>query len=113
VTGRDIELLAACAGTAACAALSAMEYVRLRRGRLAWHDVITVSFALYFGLLSVIGWAAWLSGTFLVIVLGRDWWDRKGKRAARELGLKSRARLAAVVEKAREAGSPLPEGAGV
>jgi hypothetical protein len=61
VTGRDIELIATCAGTAACAALAATEYVRLHRGRLAWWDVIAVSFALYFGLLAVIGWGAWLS----------------------------------------------------
>lgn len=45
-------------------------------------------------------------------VLGWDWWNRKGKRAAMALGEKSRAALAAVVEKAREAGTPLPEGAG-
>lgn len=47
----------------------------------------------------------------VLLMLGRDWWNRKGKRAARALGEKSRARLAAVVEKAREAGTPAPQGA--
>lgn len=44
-------------------------------------------------------------------VLARDWWNRRGRRVAKALGEKSRAVLAAVVAKAREAGTPLPEGA--
>lgn len=44
-------------------------------------------------------------------VLAWDWWNRKGKRAAKAAGAKSRALLAAIVVKAREAGTPLPEGA--
>lgn len=45
-------------------------------------------------------------------VLARDWWNRKGRRAAKLVGAKSRAVLAAIVAKAREAGSPpVPEGA--
>jgi len=44
-------------------------------------------------------------------VLARDWWNRKGRKVARQLGAKGRAVLAAVVAKARDAGTPLPEGA--
>jgi hypothetical protein len=44
-------------------------------------------------------------------VLAWDWWHRKGKRVAKAIGAKSRAVLAAVVARAREAGTPLPEGA--
>jgi hypothetical protein len=57
-------------------------------------------------------WAAagFCAGT--LALLACDWWKRKGRRVARELGAKSLARLAAVVEKAREAGTLLPEGAG-
>jgi hypothetical protein len=45
-------------------------------------------------------------------VLAWNRWNRKGRRAARAIGARSAAALAAVVEKAREAGTPLPEGAG-
>ena len=48
----------------------------------------------------------------VLAVLAWNRWNRKGKRAAKAIGAKSAAVLAAVVEKAREAGSPLPEGAG-
>jgi cobalamin biosynthesis protein CobD/CbiB len=55
----------------------------------------------------------WLAATFqavlVIILLGWDWWNRNGKRVAKALGEKSRAALAAIVEKAREAGSPVPE----
>jgi len=60
---------------------------------------------------------AWLDGgaeaLILVLVLGPDWWNRRGRKVARAVGAKSRALLAAVVERAREAGSrsPVPEGA--
>jgi hypothetical protein len=43
-------------------------------------------------------------------VLAWDWWNRKGKRVAKAIGAKSRAVLAAVVERAREAGTPVPQG---
>lgn len=47
-----------------------------------------------------------------LVLLGRDWWNRKGRKAAKALGLKSLAVLAVIVAKAREAGSaPVPEGA--
>lgn len=54
--------------------------------------------------------AAW-NAVLVVVLLGWDWWNRKGKRVAKALGGKSRAVLAAVVAKAREAATPLPEGA--
>lgn len=53
---------------------------------------------------------AGLCGAALV-VLGWDWRNRKGRKVVRALGHKARAALAAIVERAREAGSPLPEGA--
>jgi len=46
----------------------------------------------------------------LAWLLGKDWWNKRGRKAARELGAKSRAALAAVVARAREAGTPLPQG---
>jgi hypothetical protein len=55
--------------------------------------------------------AAGFSAATLALLL-RDWWNRKGKRAAGALGAKSAALLAAVIQKAREAGTPMPEGAG-
>jgi hypothetical protein len=45
-------------------------------------------------------------------VLAWDRWNRKGRRAAKALGEKSRALLDAVVERLREAELPVPEGAG-
>lgn len=53
-----------------------------------------------------------VSCALIAFLLGTDWWKRGGKKAAREIGAKSRAVLAAVIEKARDAGTPLPEGAG-
>jgi len=52
---------------------------------------------------------AW-NAVLIAVILGTDWWNRKGRKAAKALGLKSRAVLAGLVEKAREAGAPLPEG---
>jgi hypothetical protein len=46
-----------------------------------------------------------------LIVLGWDWWNRRGRKVAKLIGEKSRALLAAIVERAREAGSPVPQGA--
>jgi hypothetical protein len=50
-------------------------------------------------------------GAAALAVLAWDWWNRKGKRVAKAIGAKSRAVLAAVVEKWREAGTPVPQGA--
>jgi len=54
--------------------------------------------------------AAWETAV-LAVILGADWWDRRGRKTAKQLGEKSRAVVAAIVAKAREAGTPLPEGA--
>jgi len=56
-------------------------------------------------------WAG--AGMFALSVLAAllwDWWNRESKRAAKVIGEKSRAVLAAVVERAREAGTPVPQG---
>lgn len=45
-------------------------------------------------------------------VLAWDRWNRKGKRAAKHVGEKSRALLAAVVERLKDVAVPVPEGAG-
>ena len=56
-------------------------------------------------------WFGAASNAVLVaVLLGGDWWNRRGRKAARQLGAKSRAVLAAVIERAREAGTSLPEG---
>ena len=47
----------------------------------------------------------------VLAVLGRDWWKRKGRKAAGELGAKSRALVENLVERVREAGTPVPQGA--
>jgi hypothetical protein len=56
VTGRDTVLCAVSAGTVAAVALAVTEGARMLRGKTAWWDIILVSFAGYFGLLSVLGW---------------------------------------------------------
>lgn len=48
-------------------------------------------------------WAAVFCALALVL-LGRDWWNRGGRRAARELGAKARALLDALTRRWREAG---------
>lgn len=58
----------------------------------------------------------WVAAGFCVATLAlllRDWWRRRGRKVAKLVGAKSRAVLAAIVEKAREAGSPLPSPEGV
>lgn len=56
-------------------------------------------------------WAAW-NACVIAVLLGWDWWNRKGKRAAKELGTKSAALVAGLVERVRDAGGAVPEGAG-
>lgn len=55
-------------------------------------------------------WAAW-NACVIAVLLGWDWWNRKGKRAAKALGAKSAALVAGLVERVREAGGAVPEGA--
>ena len=55
--------------------------------------------------------AGWFTGSAVSLVIGLAiwWWRRKDrKRAAKALGYKSRALLAAVVRRAREAARPRP-----
>jgi len=85
----------------------------LRQGRGEWRALAATGLGSLVAVCAIE--RAWpgvaLNGALLALLLG-DWWRRKGKRIARELGAKGRAVLAAVVAKARDAGTPLPEGAG-
>ena len=57
-------------------------------------------------------WAAAGFCTLTLILLFGDWWRRRGRKVARQLGAESLAVLAAIVKRAREAGSaPVPQGA--
>jgi hypothetical protein len=49
----------------------------------------------------------------ILVLLARDWWNRRGKRAAKALGSKSLALLARLARKALDAAIPAPEGARV
>ncbi len=63
------------------------------------------------GLIATLAARNWVAAGFCVatlVLLARDWWNRKGRKSAKALGEKSRAALAAIVDRAREAGSPLP-----
>jgi hypothetical protein len=55
--------------------------------------------------------AAALAFAAVLILVAGDWWNRRGRKAARELGAKSRARVEALADALRDAGSPVPEGA--
>jgi hypothetical protein len=50
-----------------------------------------------------------LNGALLALLLG-DWWKRRGLKVAKVLGERGRAVIAGLLEKVRDAGSPLPEG---
>jgi hypothetical protein len=65
------------------------------------------------GLVSSLAAGWWAGAGFCaatLLLLGRDWWNRRGRKAAKAIGEKGRAVLAAIVVKAREAGAPVPEG---
>lgn len=47
----------------------------------------------------------------IAIVLGSDWRNRRGRKVAKAIGERGRAVIAGLVEKVRDAGPPLPEGA--
>jgi hypothetical protein len=74
-----------------------------------WFEVVTASVGLVY-LLVARDWAAAGFCAATLILLGWDWWNRGGRKAAKALGAKSRAALAAIVAKAREAGTPVPQG---
>jgi hypothetical protein len=99
------------ASTAVCAGFWARATGREREWKLLTSAGIGL---LLLGCLLHRAWfAAGVQALILALVLGPDWWNRRGRKAARTVGAKSRALLAAVVERAREAGSrsPVPEGA--
>ena len=91
------------------AGLAAFRFLALGRHR-EWARYGALTFALS-ALLGVVerDWsvAAFCAGIAILLLLW-DWWNGGGRKAARQVGDKSRALLAAVIEKAREAGSPLP-----
>jgi hypothetical protein len=62
---------------------------------------------------SLIGrnWAAAGFCAATLIILGRDWWNRRGRKVAKLIGEKSRALIAGLVEKLRGELEPAPEGA--
>ena len=52
--------------------------------------------------------AAW-NAAWVAVLLGRDWWNRKGRKTVKLLGVKAKAARDAIVRRAREAGTPPPE----
>lgn len=52
-----------------------------------------------------------MSAAMIAVILGSDWWNRRGRKVAKVIGERGRAVIAGLVEKVRDAGSPLPEGA--
>lgn len=46
----------------------------------------------------------------LVILLGHDWWNRRGRKAAKSLGARGRAVIAGLLARLRDAVEPVPEG---
>lgn len=72
-------------------------------------------------LVALVGLAASLAGGYwlaaglclaTLILLFRDWWNRKGRRVAKLIGGKGRAVITGLAEKLREVLEPVPEGAG-
>jgi hypothetical protein len=68
------------------------------------------------GMLAAVGTRHWLDASLfaaagLLALLG-DWWNRKGKRAAKTLGAKSQALIGRPAGKLGESPEPVPEGAG-
>jgi hypothetical protein len=53
--------------------------------------------------------AAW-NALLAVVLLGWDWWNRKGRRVAKQLSEEARALVAGLAEKLRETLEPAPEG---
>lgn len=73
----------------------------------------TVALTATAGLIGSLRYGYWAGAGFCagtLVLLACDWWNRRGRKAARKLGEKSRAALAAIVERMREAGKPVPQG---
>ena len=97
------------AGVSLGCLLSAWMAVRFRL-----HSLMTAGFPLgaLIGDLTTGQWpGAGIAGACLLVILGRGWWNKRGGKAARELGAKSRARVEALVGALRDLGQPVPEGA--
>lgn len=62
MSGPDVPAWLAIIGTPAFAALGLIELARYGRDARAWWDMIAVGFAVWFGLLAVIGWAVLAAG---------------------------------------------------
>ena len=93
---------------ALCFVVQAALYWRF--GGPRWQWVITATGLVIEVLLR--GWAAAaVTGGALVAIIGSDWWNRRGRKAARDLGAKSRARVGALLGALRDLGQPVPEGA--
>lgn len=84
--------------------------LRLPGGRSWWRLsmalVVLVGLA---GALAVRNWPAAEVCAATLILLTRDWWNRRGRRAAKELGAKSRARIEGLVGRTREVLQPSPQ----
>jgi hypothetical protein len=96
-----------------CGFLLAMA-VSATRGRLSRGWLPFIIGAAAGGLLAGLLSGRWDEAGFCaaaLAVLAWDRWNKRGRKVAKLIGAKGRAVLAAVVEKAREAGTPLPEGA--
>ena len=109
------------AGAAVTAFICAAQFLGTA-GCLHYRD-FPVMLRRYTALSAAVGLAVTVQGGYWVAagfcagtlaLLARDWWNRRGRKVARLIGEKGRAALAAVVERAREAGtrSPVPQGAG-
>lgn len=102
--------LFALAGVAFLASGAAVRQRRMHDGRLlaaAGTGLLALDCALagaWFG-------AVW-NVVLLAILLGHDWWNRRGRKVAKALGEKGRAVITGLAEKLREVLEPVPEGAG-
>ena len=57
---------------------------------------------------------AGVQAAVIALILGSDWWNKRGRKVVRQFGAKAKAARDAIVRRAREAGArpPVPQGAG-
>lgn len=100
--------LFALAGVASLASGAAVGQRRMHDGRLlaaTGTGLLALDCALegaWFG-------AIW-NVVLLAILLGHDWWNRRGRKVAKSLGARGRAVIAGLLERLRDAVEPVPEG---
>ena len=97
----------------AVASLAASAAALLAGLRQAWRNLTAAALGLLAVECALKGaWfgAVW-NAVLVALILGTDWWNRRGRKAARQFGAKSRALVENLVERVREAGSPVPQGA--